>query len=260
MKYTQQEIDFIKKYYISDGPLYCAQHLNRSRNSITHKANSLGIRIITNKQINTKIFTEQYTPESSYILGLLWADGNIAHNSIRLECIKSDIDIFAPTFMKTGEWNISYRSRPNRQPQASLYISNKLITDFLKERHYTSHNTKSAQPILDEIPEHLHHYWCRGLSDGDGCWYINIKNGLYRHITAASYHQDWSFLENIYNKLNIKYSVTRRTNGKNKYSAIRITNKLDTLTFGQYIYQHFPSDNIGLPRKYNKYLEIKSRL
>ena len=54
----------------------------------------------------------------------------------------------------------------------------------------------------------------------------------------------------VLNKLGIKYSISVGKSG----SQIRITNKKGIKLFGNYIYQNY--DDIGLSRKYKKYLEI----
>jgi len=196
-----------------------------------------------------------------YILGLLWADGNIDNigNSIRLECVEDDIEIFYPIFQKTGNWNRYYRSRPDRKPTGIIRTSNKPMCNFLLSNNYEPHNIKTTT-IIKKIPKELRHYWYRGLIDGDGCFYINIKNKCYQFTLSGSYNQNWTFIEILFSDLNIKYSIQQAIHGKNKYSAIRVTNKQDIIKLGNFIYKDYFKDKIGLNRKYNKYLEIKKYL
>ena len=63
-------------------------------------------------------------------------------------------------------------------------------------------------------------------------------------------------------QLNIKYSIARKqqlqNNKVNKFSIIRITNRKGIKILGDYIYQNYENDKIGLQRKYDKFVKIKS--
>ena len=287
--FTKKDIKIIKKYYSLHGSNYCSKILNKPQKSIKNKANKLGIKILpsakskiqrenaykrmpktANKyKVNPNIFIKNLSKEAVYILGLLWADGYILSkkyaNSVKLECIKKDILIFYNIFQKTGNWGILFRNIKNRQPQGLIHTSNKLLVNFLIKNNYGPHNDKSADSILENIPKHLHKYWYRGLIDGDGCWYINRKNYIYQFSLAGSYDQDWTYFENLLNKLKIKYSIQRRIQLRKhqkstKSSCVRITNKQDIVKFGNYIYDNYHINNMGLKRKYDKYMLIKSYL
>lgn len=74
---------------------------------------------------------------------------------------------------------------------------------------------------------------------------------------TSTYEQDWSYMVNLCEKLNIKYNIERRIrNTGNKHSDFRITRLEDIKIIGDYLYSSFENDNIGFPRKYNKYKEI----
>lgn len=211
--------------------------------------------------IITKLYTSDFTKESVYVLGLLWADGHISKkNSIALECLKVDTDLFYPIFQKTGKWNRTFRDRFNRRPQSTIQATNKTICNFLRTYTYSPHNIDSPDKIIKLIPNNLRRYWYLGYSDGDGSWYIHIKQGLYQFTCSGPHKQDWSFIEELFNNLNIKYGIQRITNKKSSYSAIRSTNKHDVSKLGDFLYQNYNDDNIGLKRKYDKYILIKERL
>lgn len=273
-RYTQQEIRFIKTHYPSKGSKYCSDHLKRTGDSIRHKAKHLGIKSNNTPEIiqpnnpqsfdeynvNPQAFISNFTKESSYLLGLLWADGNLCHDrTIRIEITKEDHDMFLPIFQKTGNWKTYYRNRPNRKPQGIIQTSNKPIYDFLESHNYGPHNIKSACSIISSIPKHLQKYWHMGLIDGDGCWYIRPKKS-YQFALSASHNQDWTFFTNMLDSLNIAHSIYRKTHTKNKYSVVRITRKSDIIILGDFIYSDFAKNKIGLPRKYHKYQEIKKYL
>lgn len=209
------------------------------------------------QKVNSDIFIKNFTPESAYLLGFIWADGYLIRNEIRVECVKTDIDTLFPVFNKTGVWNQYDRTRPNRKPQSNLYTANTQIYEFLQSCDYKAKTNKSADVILNKIPKNLHHYWFRGLFDGDGCWYINTKNKAYQASIAGGYEQDWSYLENKLKELNIKFSLQRRElKVGSKMSVIRLTSRTACRQFGEYIYKNYEDDNIGLSRKKEKWNKI----
>lgn len=210
--------------------------------------------------INPNTFINPIIPEVIYLLGLIWADGYIVRNEIRIENLKSDILDIKTTFDATGKWNFLERNRKNRQPQMRVVGGNKIITDFLRDNDFLVKTESSACKILNKIPENLLFYWFRGLSDGDGCFYRNEKNNQTQYSLCSSYNQDWTYIENILNKLGIKFSIQRRIQNvgskTNKSSVVRITSKSNVLLWGNYIYSNMKHNKIGLSRKYDKYLLI----
>jgi len=45
--------------------------------------------------------------------------------------------------------------------------------ELLVDNDYKLKSYNSADKILSKIPNSLHHYFFRGLIDGDGCFYLN---------------------------------------------------------------------------------------
>lgn len=213
---------------------------------------------------NPYFFINEITPESSYILGLLWADGYLGNNlncAIRIEMIKSDLSLLSFIFNKTGRWNYYYRKREHWQPQMLASINNRPLYEFLVLHDYKDKSGISANKILKYIPTNLYKYFFRGLVDGDGSFYINKKHYVRHFICASSYNQDWSYFENLLKALEIPYRIDRRshinkTGKENKQSTLRITCKLGITRWGDYIYDNYVTDQIGLHRKFKKYQEI----
>lgn len=210
-------------------------------------------------KVNYKLFTETLTKESSYILGLLWADGSInkKSNSISIECVSEDINNFYPIFESVGEFNLYYRNRENRKPQGIINCSSLGLSNFLKENDYTNKSLSSPTKILYIIPENLHRYFFLGWSDGDGCFYHSKDFKTIQYVMSGSYDQDWSSLEKICNELKIKYKIDKITTTKNhKHSRFIFCKNEDILKFGTFIYGE--NYDLGLKRKYEKYKSIKN--
>jgi hypothetical protein len=213
-------------------------------------------------------FINVEAPEVAYILGLLWADGHVhflgtgKRNIVNIECVEEDLKECEWIFDKVGKWFKNYRVRKNRKPQMMIGTSNLRLALYLSQNDYTAKSERSACKILSTIPENLQHYWFRGLSDGDGCFYVNDKSKYGQFVLASSYNQDWAYMEKLCNKLNIKYNINQQTqlqnNHLNKHSALRITGVSNIKKLGNYIYKNRENDDIGLDRKYNKFLIIKN--
>ena len=105
--------------------------------------------------INTSLFTNDFTPESVYILGLLWADGytDKKSNRVSIECVKDDIEYFYPIFQTTGDFKLSERQRPNRRLQGTISKSSLELSTFLKENDYGDKSLSSPNKIISRIPK-----------------------------------------------------------------------------------------------------------
>ncbi len=215
-------------------------------------------------------FYSTNTPEVAYILGLLWADGYVLHkskngrlrNRVSIANQIEDFDVFIKILNKVGRWSVTYRKLKNRKEQGSATISNRPLVEFLMNNDYISKSTASACKILSTIPEHLKHYWFRGLFDGDGCIYFNPSGLHIKMSIASSYNQDWKYVENLFNNkfLDKSFRIKRtlKSDGSG-YSKIEVTKRSTILKFLDYIYTNYRSDRIGLPRKYEKYLKVIER-
>jgi hypothetical protein len=272
--YTKEEEELLIKYYEDYGSEHVHNLIGRSKKSIMNKAYRLGLHVKKEVKINNnkisqikyfnerknssfKINVEQFlditTEEVAYFLGYFWADGYVleSRNEIRFEILNDDLINIKSVLDKIGKWNYSTRKRIS--VLGSAITSNKKLTQFLLENDYKVKSKESADKILSKIPNNLKYYFFRGLVDGDGNLYINKKK---QTVTiTSSYEQEWYFLEEICKKLNIKYYVYRKVekNGKKSFFQINGTN---AKKFCDYIYQNRIEDNIGLNRKYEKYLKL----
>jgi len=284
--YTEEEIEFLKINYPKFGGSYCSLELNKTKNSILAKTKRLNIylnddiksEIKRNNSLGwyNKIDNDSYNvgyeqfkninaPEIAYILGLIWTDGdcykNKYHNDIRVEIIKKDLDEIRYIFDKVGKWGYYNRKRKNKKESAILKTSNRPLLDYLYSVDFNKKSFASPDKILDRIPSQLKMYFFRGIIDGDGCFY-NGK-GLKLFSVTSSIEQDWKYLEDLFNSLNIEYKI-RKKEHKNKTGNVSHSSLIEVIgvdriiKIGNYIYNGFDLDKIGLKRKYDKYLSIKN--
>lgn len=285
--WTEQEIDFLKKNYPTYGNNYCRKHLNRSYASVKWKSQDLKLLVIDQakiprkqpirKQPNIDInqFITVRSPEVAYILGFLWGDGyikaykpgqgkerRVAH-TVRLQIVLNDLNNIKNSFLKIGEWNIRYfKSRDHRQPTGAISTCHNALTNYLIQKDYLVKSFKTADKILETIPDNLKHYWFRGLFDADGS--LSYSKPNIQVAIASGYTQDWAYMINLSNQLNISYNISRGVqvfdDRTHKHSSFRYINNISIFVFLNYIYQNRNIDQIGLNRKYNKFLEFNDHM
>lgn len=268
--WSPEEILFLKENYSHKGKIYCSEHLNREGSSVFKKASYLklkvnsDVKLVNNIKAQNKLQTERpnedfnvnieqfldiKNPEIAYLLGFLWADGYIVRNEIRLEILKTDMDVIKPILDSLGKWNYYERKRKHWQHISRATTSNKRLVEYLKQHNYKEKSSYSADKILSKIPEHLRHYFFRGLVDGDG--FVDINRT--RASISSSLEQDWSYLTNLSYKLDIKINIYKYTS-KHSYSNVEF-NGINAIKFCDYIYY---GNIFGLKRKYNNYLKLKN--
>lgn len=161
------------------------------------------------------------------------------------------MDNIKNTLNKFGKWNFYERVRGDNKPTCTASTNSRRIYDFLVSKDFKKKSGASADKILEVIPDNLKHYFFRGLIDGDG----HIRN---KGITIGScYQQDWGYVTRLTERLGIASYIYRIRRDKSKSSSLEI-NGIHALNFCKYIYQGVEHDGIGLTRKYNSFLKLKS--
>jgi hypothetical protein len=202
------------------------------------------------------------SPSVAYFLGMFWADGNIFgknnQNRMSLEILTSDYKQIEQCVLSTGRWRI-YDRRQGRTKFVNA--NNRTLFEYLKDHNYHTKSHKGFPTILDKIPDKLKHYWYRGYFDGDGTVIFNPS--AYRKCMkiAGPHDNNWSFLTDLCGQLDIHdYKIRKETKkllsgnvGRN--SCFIFENYDNIFKFGEYIYQDY--DQVGLFRKYDKYMQIK---
>lgn len=274
---TTEQKKYIVTNYPHVGAEYCIDKLKITKNQLAWFCHKNNIHVTKSRKIeatdrsikkarnafrinhpikvNIEHFSSIKTPQAAYILGLLWADGYINPPYVTsIECVSNDVDVFQKIFSVTGEWTRYERRRDKRKPQSRLHTSNKEFVDFLIKHGYSSKSSNSACSIISTIPENILQYWFRGLIDGDGCFYMSADKTNRQFCITSSYEQDWKYMEDVFKKFSVRYKIKKQISKLgNKFSQMRVTSPFDIKSFGEWIYQNYENDKIGLPRKYEKW-------
>ncbi len=124
--------------------------------------------------LNEHVFDRICSYEAAYLLGFLWADGNVRLRDgrpveVRIRVASRDrdrLDLFCRV--------LGYSGKPKAvevrgYPQVHLIISSCPLAQRLYELGIRPNRaTDDLEPPLDRIPEHLHGAFWLGVFDGDG--------------------------------------------------------------------------------------------
>lgn len=262
MNYTQQEIDILKKYYPEGGCDEVQKYIKRTNDSIRHKSQSLGVTRTEGfhfSKLNFDDFIINISPQSAYILGIIWGDGcvqwesNQRRYSIRLTIKESDFDNIKNMFDRFTVYKAPKRKESWKQCIIAC-VNHKIFATFLKENDYLIKSHASPDKILSKIPDNLKHYFFRGWFDADGS-NNGLLKGIYVLIMAGSFNQDWNALESVCENLDINYKIRRVINPNgNKYSTLSFYQYNQVLKFRDYLYQ---GEQYGLKRKRDNFFNIR---
>lgn len=272
--WTKDEIEFLKQNLKKFGAIVCGEKLDRTIASII----GMGFRLkigtnkhpanVTKEEIKNLVFNGErdkhfdftidfsktkLPKELAYFLGYFWADGYISKKgSLAIEIVQEDGDKVFPIFQKLGNFNIYYRNRKNRKPQAEIHTNRIDIANQLQQLGKYSKSIESHQKIIDYVPQEYWAYFLRGYIDGDGCYYIQSKKNTFKttfSITSA-YDQDWSGMQKLLEHFGLKTKIVQRQTKTGCSSYICNCNSKEIRGFVEKIYAE--KDNIWLPRKYEK--------
>jgi len=275
--FSEEDMQQLRDQYPINGARVCAELMNRSIPSIKMMCQKLKLKLLPETwsriakkskekaydmfEVNPDEFLNIKRPEVAYILGLIWGDGSLYKKYlVSLGCVKDDAEYFYTVFLKTGKWKIYQRKHKLWRDSSVIWTSNEHIINKLTECDFKLKSSVSADKILKSIPIELHRFFFIGLTDADGSFYYNRKTGHTNQFSVyGTYDQDWSYIETLFNQLNINYKISRILHKKSKSSMIRITGYKNIQKYGNFLYSSYENDLIGLPRKYKIYTEIIDR-
>lgn len=277
--WSQKDISFLTQNYPKKGVDYCANNLNRTRNSIKTMANKL--KIFYSDNLYDKIYKEKrllienhlkYEADQfkinnefyAYLLGFIWGDGHISKKTAKNVRYYTSMSILYDDGLQIckilDRLKIKYwtgiENRNNYQKLLQIQIRDAGLNYFLYLNDYHIKSNKSPIKILNIIPKKYYYAFYLGLSDADGCWYI--KNNVIQYSISGPYYYDWEFITNWFDNIgDITYGITRSNTKYGKCSIIRSSNKKSIIKIIQKMYKN-PNLN-GLLRKYAKIISILNR-
>lgn len=259
--YNEIEIKLLREHYPIGGTDRVQKFINRSSDSIRHKAKSLLIKVNDDfklSKINLDDLIDPVTPQSAYVLGILWGDGTLHWNKLQrsyrisLTLIEDDFNDINELFARFHFSRIKKRKASWRQCICAT-ICHKKFAQFLKDHDFLTKSKSSPTKILEVIPNQNKHYFFRGWFDADGS-NNEIKKGKYTITISGSFGQDWESLEQICEKLNVKYKIYRMKWKTSKYSAFSVCGYNNIMRFFTYLYNGV---SMGMSRKFKNFSNIR---
>lgn len=275
--------DFVKRNYAQIGRRGCARELKVTEEEVESVKRKFGLKLSKEglkrvrleyaaKQnhecnVNPETFINILIPEAAYILGLIWADGNICDKQttpgISIRQVTTDMGEIKKILDKTGKWNYcENKTQENCQHSSRAYTTNRTLYNYLFGHNYGSKSKESADSIVNTIPDKFKHLFFLGLFDGDGCLFVREANPQgYLFSIASSFEQDWSFMIRLCENLKIDYRIHRKIQ-KNKRkdglsncasSSFIVSRHSDIKELMKWIYQSRDLDGIGFSRKWQKW-------
>jgi len=211
--------------------------------------------------INENYFNIIDCEEKAYILGLLFADGNLRQNGFELTLVETDKEILEKiskiiynkivlNYKKSRHYrNSSYVCKPQYR---LIVTSNKMKNDLMK---HGCVQAKSFKIRLPKLNDDMYKHFIRGYFDGDGCFYVSKKrqNVVKVSITSNIYfcNELIDYIKNIH-KIKIKSKIRYGEIGE-----VTISNKNDVITFMNWLYD---GSSIFLQRKLEKYQKFLNQI
>lgn len=182
LKWSIEEVEFLKKVYGTMSTVEISKVLNRPVTSVQNKLKTVILN--KNKQITSNImsyaaikfdknefFFENITEKSAYYAGLLAADGYITktNNGIDITLHKQDKHILEE-FAKDINYNGTIKFKRKKYVKLFLF-SKKLVQDLYTIYNIT--NKKSLTLIAPNLIKPSQKLaFIKGYLDGDGCIYL----------------------------------------------------------------------------------------
>ncbi len=203
--------------------------------------------------VNEKFFSD-WSPEMAYILGFIYADGNMGRDSYKIRIDSKDIQILTDIKSIMDSTHPIQENSNQFGNWYTLMISNKNIYGDL--RKLGVYPNKSLTMRMPNIPDNYLSHFIRGYFDGDGCIYeVKRKRptpGMEIDFATGSKPFAKAMIEILNNKV---HESIKLTNPRKNYYRIRGWNKASEAIFN-FMYK---DSTICLQRKYNKFLDIMSR-
>jgi hypothetical protein len=194
----------------------------------------------------------------AYFFGFFWGDGGMKSNdkitTPKICIVKEDAEKLMDTFSSL-EYAYKDYCQENRKERRTFVFKSKIIKEILIKLNAFNKSSAAPDKVLNLIPKNLHLYFWRGYIDADGCFYKrkNKKGGTFS--ISSSLNQDWSSVEKWFKSIDVEnYNIYRKETSFGNSSVIEVKYGPDIKKIGDFLYKKY--DEIGLGRKYLKYIEI----
>ena len=218
---------------------------NRTKSSIYHKANKLGLtsNIRYRQNLVNENFFNILTKESAYVLGWIFSDGNITKDkrTFGFHLNKKDINVLK-LLKKVMESNHKIFFGENNDIQLRIH-SRKMVKSLLERGLMPDKTFKIKFPKLSE--KYLTHF-VRGYFEGDGSIHFNKPNTIKIKIMGNK-----EFIQQMEISLNDLLKISGKLYKHNKMYFTEYYGN-NARSFCRWVYKN--CDDLYLERKYKRFV------
>ena len=183
---SESTINIIKEYINGSSIEELSKKYNCTTVNIRNLLKRRNIKIRKSRYFaNFRYFNKIDTEFKAYILGFIYADGNLFNNTLKIAISEKDKEILEKfkEDIKCNNPILFIKSNlKNRQDQVSLSITDVDLRNDLIDKGVIENKTfKIVFPSYNKVPKKLIHHFIRGYFDGDGC--ICVYKVNWRYIT-----------------------------------------------------------------------------
>lgn len=268
--WTDQMTLAMLERYETEGGDVLAKEFGASLGTVQHMAGKLGVRTnvghvrwgkvrAENNESCDIHYFDEWSPNMAYILGFIFADGNIDSKRKSLRVCLADKDISVLEFIKK-ELKFKHeiyrrkglfdpRTGNTNQPQVMLCIGSIVIANRLMELGVNPRKTYNDDPFPN-VPDEMFPHFVRGYLDGDGSICVTATDTCFINFVGSS-----KFIVGLYNNfvrlVGVRPMGISNKKGNTKQSEIAWSSPNDLLLFRDFIY---PKDGFDfcLERKRQK--------
>lgn len=231
--------------------------LNRIRGKIDIRPDSCMTNV--KYKVDEEFFDKIDTEKKAYILGLIYADGCVVHNTVSISLIHTDRELLEDVKVAMGSDAVIQEvpARGKDKPQVRLAINRKTITDRL--RQIGCHERKSLNLMFPMfLTDDLLPHFIRGYFDGDG----GISGSVRKTDYDISFCGTMEFLNSLQDVLIDKLGIRKRRLRRkksvhvNSYS-VRYTGRIQVEYMMDWLYK---DSSISLLRKREKYVSLRESI
>ncbi|MFQ6071596.1 MAG: hypothetical protein ACE5KT_02705 [Methanosarcinales archaeon] len=194
--WTEEEKRLLKELYPNNSNKYIASVIGRSEGAITYMSKALGIKkdrgylskvykLNSTKYNVNQDFFKKWTPNMSYILGFIYADGCVMDNNtskrLKFGLRKKDGELVQKVLdcMESNHKVTNYRKHFKE-----FVIVNKEIYNDLRKLGVTPRKTFTRK--FPDIPDVFVSHFVRGYFDGNGSITFRKRNIYLNHIRGVN--------------------------------------------------------------------------
>lgn len=268
--FTDEELEDIKRMYNNNiSSVKIGKKYNVSHKAILKALRRMNVEIVQAKSRRVYQLDESYfdiidTEHKAYVLGFLYSDGSLNSDkqtvslSLQegdmwiLEQIRKELKSTKPLefldYSNKHTFGYSYKNQ-----YRLLLFSKHICNELIKKGVVQNKSLKISFPTF--LPDNLVSHFIRGVYDGDGSIYRQIKSPK-NHAVTVTITATESFCISLQQickeKLNINAGIYDASCHNGITKVFMLSGRNVCKTFLDWIYQ---DSTMHLPRKYQRYIE-----